>query len=202
MSCSSGYVKRRREEQGGCGAIRLVLSWPVTMEISVLIDEEVAGSPAEGWFERVAGEVLVAEGLGGVAEGLGEATEVGIVVTGQERMQELNLVHRGIDETTDVLSFPMVEELEDAVEDPEMAEFVTPPDGIRHLGEVIISFPQAEKQAAEEGHSVRRETAILVIHGILHLLGYDHGDGVPVADQTKMKAREVEILERIGELGE
>jgi probable rRNA maturation factor len=165
------------------------------MEISVLIDEEVTGSPAEGWFESVAGAVLAVEGLG-------EAVEAGIVVTGQERIQELNLVHRGIDEATDVLSFPMGEELADAADDLEMAQFVTPPDGIRHLGEVIISFPQAVVQAEQEGHSARRETAILVVHGILHLLGYDHGEGVPVADQAKMKAREVEILARIEELGE
>lgn len=169
-----------------------MLSWPVTMEINVLIDEEVAGCPAEAWFERVVGEVLVAENVG-------ESVEVGIVVTGQERIQELNLVHRDIDEPTDVLSFPMVEELADAEEDSDMAQFVVPPDGIRHLGEVIVSYPQAEKQAAEEGHSAFRETAILVVHGMLHLLGYDHGDGVPVADQAKMKGRETEILERIGE---
>jgi probable rRNA maturation factor len=164
------------------------------MEINVLIDEGVAGSPGEAWFEGVAGEALSAEGLG-------DATEVGIVVTGQERIQELNLIHRGIDEPTDVLSFPMAEELTDAEDDPEMAEFVEPPDGVRHLGEVIISYPQAEKQATEEGHSDRRETAILVVHGILHLLGYGHGEGVAADDEARMKSREAEILSRIGDTG-
>ncbi len=161
------------------------------MEINVLIDEGGAGCPAEAWFERVVGEVLLAENVG-------EAVEVGIVVTGQERIQELNLVHRGIDEPTDVLSFPMTEELADAEEDPELAEFVEPPDGLRHLGEVIVSFPQAVVQAEEQGHSVERETAILVVHGILHLLGYDHG-GEDSADEVEMNSREVDILSRIGD---
>jgi len=162
---------------------------PVTMEINVLIDEGVEGCPVEAWFERVTGEVLAAEGLG-------EATEIGIVVTGQERIQELNLVHRGIDEPTDVLSFPMGEELADAEDDPQLAEFVAPPDGLRHLGEVVISYPQAVLQAEQQGHSVDRETAILVIHGILHLLDYDHE---AADDEAKMKAREAEILARIEE---
>jgi probable rRNA maturation factor len=166
------------------------------MEINVLIDEGVAGSPGEGWYERIAGLVLAAEDIG-------DETEVGVVITGQERIQELNLVHRGIDEPTDVLSFPMSEDLTDAEEDGEMAEFVGPPDGVRHLGEVIISFPQALRQAADEGHEVGREVTILLVHGMLHLLGYDHGgDGrAAAADETEMKLREAAILEMIDESG-
>ncbi len=166
------------------------------MEINVLIDEEVAGCPGEAWFERVVGEALAAEGVG-------EAVEVGIVVTGQERIQELNLVHRGIDEPTDVLSFPMTEELTDvegddvAGGDVELAEFISPPDGIRHLGEVIVSYPQAVVQASQQGHSARRETSILVVHGVLHLLGYGHD---VVADEVVMKSREVDILSKIGNI--
>lgn len=161
----------------------------LTMEINLLIDEGILGCPPSAWFERVVGEVLVAEGVG-------EEVEVGIVITGQERMQELNLVHRGLDEPTDVLSFAMVEELADAADDPELAVFVVPPDGIRHLGEVIVSFPQAALQAKEEGHSAWKETSILVVHGVLHLLGYDHAE---VDDEIRMKSREFEILGRIGE---
>ena len=160
------------------------------MEINVLIDEEVAGCPGEAWFERVVGEVLVAENLG-------ESVEIGIVVTGQERIQELNLVHRGIDEPTDVLSFPMTEELTDVEEDPELSEFISPPDGIRHLGEVIVSYPQAVVQASQQGHSVRRETSILVVHGVLHLLGYSHEVDT---DEVVMKSREVDILSKLGDI--
>ena len=65
---------------------------------------------------------------------------------------------------------------------------------MKYLGEVIISFPQALLQSAEKGHSLPREIAVLIIHGVLHLLGYDH-----VADDEAeaMEAREREILQGI-----
>jgi probable rRNA maturation factor len=69
--------------------------------------------------------------------------------------------------------------------------FATPPDGIKHLGEVLISYPQAVEQAVENGHPVEKEIAVLVIHGTLHLLDYDHNK--PEAAQ-KMKSRETAIL--------
>jgi probable rRNA maturation factor len=76
--------------------------------------------------------------------------------------------------------------------------FVTAPDGIAHLGEVIISYPQAVKQAGEHRHSVKRELAILIIHGVLHLLRYDHDTLEP---KRKMSAREAAILNSVkGEL--
>ena len=68
------------------------------------------------------------------------------------------------------------------------------PDGILHLGEVIISYPQAVTQAEEHQHSVKREIAVLIIHGILHLLGYEH-DKPELRQQ--MIAREKEILSYI-----
>ena len=74
------------------------------------------------------------------------------------------------------------------------ASFPQPPDGVRHLGEVIISYPQAVIQAEEHQHSVKRELAILIIHGVLHLLGYDHE--TPELEQ-QMIAREREILSYI-----
>jgi len=76
--------------------------------------------------------------------------------------------------------------------------FVQPPDGVLHLGEVIISYPQAVAQAEEHQHSVKREIAILIIHGVLHLLGYEH-DKPELKRQ--MMTREAEILSCIeGEL--
>ena len=70
--------------------------------------------------------------------------------------------------------------------------FIHPPDGVRHLGEVLISYPQAVAQAKEQGHSPERELALLVIHGILHLLGYDHEEP---EQEEKMKQKEKELLE-------
>lgn len=84
-----------------------------------------------------------------------------IVFIDDERMHELNKMYRGIDRTTDVLSF--------AFEDNEKMEY-----NIRQLGEIFISIPKMKEQALEYGHSETRELAFLTVHGILHLLGYDH----------------------------
>jgi probable rRNA maturation factor len=156
------------------------------MEINVLIDEEYEGELEADWLRNVAEQVLVAENAA-------PEVELGLVITGQVRIQELNLVHLGIDAPTDVLAFPMIPE-----EDPDLPDFVTPPDGAVHLGEVIISFPQAFMQADEHQHPVRKEIAILIIHGVLHLLGYDHDAPEP---EQHMRAREAEILKLVEEKG-
>ena len=156
------------------------------MEINVLIDDEFEGELEADWLRSVAEQVLVVENPAPEAE-------LGLVITGQAKMQELNLVHLGIDEPTDVLAFPMTPE-----ENPDMPDFVTPPDGAVHLGEVIISYPQAFKQADERRHPVKKEVATLVIHGVLHLLGYDHDAPEP---EQRMRAREAEIMERVESKG-
>lgn len=156
------------------------------MEINVLIDEEFEGELEADWLRSVAEQVLVAEDAA-------HETELGLVITDQSRIQELNLVHLDIDEPTDVLAFPMNPE-----EDSDMPDFVTPPDGAVHLGEVIISYPQAFLQAEEHRHPVKKEVAILVIHGVLHLLGYDHDAPEP---EQRMRDKEAEILERVEEKG-
>ena len=91
-------------------------------------------------------------------------------MAGQERIQELNREYRGLDQPTDVLSFSLSEQKEET----EPQAFIGPPDGLLHLGEVIISYPQAIIQARENSHSIHNEMAILIIHGVLHILGYDH----------------------------
>ena len=156
------------------------------MEINVLIDDEFESELEADWLWSVAEQVLVAENTTPEAE-------LGLVITDQTRIQELNLVHLGIDEPTDVLAFPMNPE-----EDPDMPDFVTPPDGAVHLGEVIISYPQAFKQAEEHRHPVKKEVALLVVHGVLHLLGYDHDAPEP---EQRMRAREAEILKQIEDAG-
>jgi len=157
------------------------------MEINVLIDEEFEGEFESNRLRNIVEQVLIAEDAA-------PATELGLVITGQAKIQELNLVHLGIDEPTDVLAFPMNPE-----EDSDIPAFVTPPDGAVHLGEVIISFPQAFLQAEEHRHPVKKEIAILIVHGVLHLLGYDHDTPEP---EQRMKARETEILERVEEKGQ
>jgi probable rRNA maturation factor len=91
--------------------------------------------------------------------------EVSIYVTTAEEVQQLNRDYRAKDAPTDVLSFA-----DDGADSP----FVLPPDMPRYLGDVAISWPHVVAQAAEYGHSDARELAFLTVHGVLHLLGYDH----------------------------
>ena len=117
-------------------------------------------------------------------EGVEHPVELSLLITGDETVHELNRNYRQLDETTDVLAFAFQED----------SDFPSPVDGITQLGEVIISAEQAERQAAENEHSLEQEIAILTIHGILHLLGYDHQNNK--AEQA-MRAREKEILDRL-----
>ena len=152
------------------------------MEINVLIDDELEDCPEASWLKGVVEEVLLAQRVG-------SSVELGLVITSQERVQELNRLYRGKDKPTDVLAFSAREEI-----GADFPPFVQPPDGVLHLGEVIISYPQVITQAEEHQHSVQREIAILIIHGVLHLLGYEHDK--PELER-QMKAREAEILSHI-----
>ena len=157
------------------------------MEIGVLIEESLKECLEASWLQNVAEKVLVAQGAD-------SRVELGLFIASQERVQQLNLSYLGKDEPTDVLAFSTLPE--QSGED--LAPFVAPPDGIQHLGEVIISYPQAVIQAEEHQHSVKREIAILIIHGVLHLLGYEHDR--PELER-EMRAREAKILNHIeGEL--
>jgi len=151
------------------------------MEIDVLIDEGLERCPEPSWLRSVAEQVLVAQEVGSTAE-------LGLVIATQERVRELNRNYLGRDEPTDVIAFSMLYGEEDRT------SFVPPPDGVLHLGEVIISYPQAKIQAEEHGHSIERELTILIIHGVLHLLGYE--DEKPEL-KPLMAAREKEILNYI-----
>jgi probable rRNA maturation factor len=86
--------------------------------------------------------------------------ELTLVVTGDEALQELNRRYLEIDAPTDVLSFPAGE--------------INPESGAFYLGDIAISYPRAQAQAAQAGHPVAAEIQLLVVHGVLHLLGYDH----------------------------
>lgn len=155
------------------------------MEINIIIDEGFEGSPEVSWLRSVAEQVLIAQGAS-------SDVELGLVITTQERVQQLNKRYRKKDSPTDVLAFYMTSAAEKTEADS--ASFVAPPDGLLHLGEVIISYPQAVIQAKEHQHSIKKEIAILIIHGVLHLLGYDH-EGPE--QKRQMRAREAEILSQI-----
>ena len=149
-------------------------------QIDIHVEEEFRGVVDEGWARRIAQTVLKAEGVA-------LPYEVSLVFTDSETVKQLNRDYRGVDEPTDVLAFYMLPQKE--VDD----SFALPPDGVTRLGEVIISYPQAVEQAREQGHSPERELALLIIHGILHLLGYDHEEP---EEESKMREREKALLEK------
>jgi probable rRNA maturation factor len=122
-----------------------------------------------------------------VARELPEARRsvISLHLVSDETIRALNAEHRGQDVHTDVLSFP----LHDA------HGFVLPPDQPAHLGDVVVSLPRAVEQASEFGHSVDRELAYLVAHGVLHVLGYDHEHE---QDQRRMREKEEEALRPLG----
>ena len=136
-----------------------------------------AGEVDEGLLRRVTAEVLHHEGIEG------EIT-LSVVITDDVAVRELNREFRDVDAPTDVLAFGIGEE----------SDFVTAPGEPAYLGDVIISYPRAVIQAEEYGHSINRELALLTVHGLLHLLGYDHVDEV---ERTEMWARQDEILESL-----
>ena len=115
--------------------------------------------------------------------------ELVVVLSDDTELHELNLHYRGVDAPTDVLAFPYGGEGETH------ETFVSAPGTPRYLGDVIISFRRAEVQAAEVGHSVQAELQLLVVHGVLHLLGYDD-----VADKqrARMWTAQAEILQGLG----
>ncbi|MGL4818891.1 MAG: rRNA maturation RNase YbeY [Bacilli bacterium] len=124
-------------------------------------------------------------------EGVQDA-EMSITFVDNEEIHELNRTYRGIDRPTDVLSFAMEEYEEDELqivfdEEDESAE--------RVLGDLIVSIPKAQEQAEDYGHSFERELAFLCVHGLLHLLGYDH---MTPEDEAKMFGRQEELLEEFG----
>lgn len=107
--------------------------------------------------------------------------DITIVLTDDRQLHELNLDYLGVDAPTDVLSFPASET------DPET--------GSAYLGDIILSVPRAAAQAQAAGHPVEAEAQLLVVHGTLHLLGYDHATE---EEKTIMWAEQTKVLERLG----
>ena len=130
-------------------------------EINIFFDAGFERAVDEAWLCKVATAVLDAENQ--------PDAELGIMITGQKKIHDLNKHYRDADKPTDVLAFAF----NDATSD---IPFPALGDNLNHLGEVIISAEQAAIQAKQYRHSVTREIAVLLVHGVLHLLGYDHGE--------------------------
>jgi probable rRNA maturation factor len=110
-----------------------------------------------------------------------ENADLTIVLTDDKQLHELNLQWMGVDAPTDVLSFP--------------SEEIDPENGNRYLGDILVSVQRAAEQARTAGHSAEAETQLLIVHGVLHLLGHDHGEP---AEKARMWAVQAEILTQLG----
>jgi len=123
--------------------------------------------------------------------------ELSLLVTDDVEMARVNHMMRGVEQPTDVLSFPMLEYQVPWTGDitPATDEDINPETGYVFLGDIIVSLPRAEMQAREYGHSIERELAFLTVHGTLHLLGYDHENPM---DQEIMEMRQNEVMKAIG----
>jgi probable rRNA maturation factor len=179
--------------------------------IEVSIDETLGedaatGALAEEWLRLVVDRALQ------VALPPGQPGQVSLLVTDDATVRELNRQYRGRDEVTDVLSFSTThaghwEGEEDfpeagssgspippAVQDDNAGEFIFPSSQSPPLGEVIVSYPQTLRQAESRKVPPERELALLIVHGVLHLVGHDHLD---TEDTAEMQAKEQAAMETL-----
>ena len=126
-------------------------------------------------------------------EGMTLPCEISVLLTDDEGIHQTNLEMRQVDRPTDVLSFPMFD-LQPG-EHPDELD-ADPATGLIPLGDMVLSVERVEAQAAEFGHSKKRELAYLVVHSVLHLLGYDHLDEGDM--KAQMRGREEAIMEVLG----
>lgn len=120
-------------------------------------------------------------------EGFSEPAEISVTFVDDERIHELNKMHRDVDRSTDVLSFPLGE---NGVYDK------NPENGACLLGDIVISVETAVRQAYTYGHSLQREIGFLTVHSMLHLLGYDHVNGG--IEAVHMREKEERVLTELG----
>ena len=207
-SAATGQPRSRVQDVSGP-----LLSSRPQRQIHVTIEEPFQGRLSIRWVRKVIVSAL-AQALPS-----GQAAQVAVLVTGDDTVRGLNRDYRGVDEVTDVLSFsadhPGHWEGEDDAPQDRLTTamdardargsprgplpFVLPPDELPALGEVIISYPQTERQAPGQTQSkgisrdqaVKRELALLLVHGVLHLVGHDH---LETGETAEMQAKEQAAL--------
>ena len=148
------------------------------------VDPSYAADVDPAWVEQVVTAALAAPHPRPPPPG----EEVSVTVGSEALLHDLNKRYRGVGRPTDVLAFPL-----QAPEDRE--PFVTLAEAGRQLGDVVISYPRVERQARAYGHTERHELAYLLIHGVLHLVGYDHHRD---EDFAAMREQEEHILGQLG----
>ena len=157
------------------------------LEIALEADEEWDSSRSWEALVRNAIEAAVAESAFPQLAASERAVEVSVLLTGDDQVRRLNAEWRDKDRPTNVLSFPMVDpdDLRDAtIAGPEVL-----------LGDIILARGVCEAEASDKGVTVEQHAAHLLVHGTLHLLGYDHdSDG----EAAEMESREIRALDRLG----
>jgi len=147
-----------------------------------------------GWYKHSVKKVLhrALAYLGQPSDSL----EMSLSIVSQEKIRELNAEFRKVDSVTDVLSFPTADVGRRVINLSEFDLDSIDPDTHRfHLGDVVICLDRAREQAKEYGHSLKRELCFLSLHGLLHLLGYDHETPT---DEAEMTALQKTILDLSG----
>jgi len=147
--------------------------------INLTIDEALKSQAAPELKDEATLSQAVLETLRSAGAPSGSALTV--VITSDEQLAMLNQQYLGVQSPTDVLSFP--------------ADEVDPDSGERYLGDVLISHPRAQAQAAAGGHAVIDELQLLIVHGVLHLLGYDHAGEM---DKAEMWSIQADVLHQLG----
>ena len=148
--------------------------------IDISIKRGLGSTLSKTWLKTIIKAVLLTEKVN-------TNVAVSLLVTDDRHIRKMNFLYRGIDAPTDVLSFALSEKTVDA---PNLV-FPEEQTGFTSLGEVIISYPRIVEQAAKQGIPVDDEMVLVVVHGMLHLLGYDHKNAV---DARKMRHREKTIM--------
>ena len=157
------------------------------LEVAIDADEEWDSSRSWETLVRSAAEAAIAESAFPQLASSARPVEISVLMTGDDKVRELNAEYRQKDGPTNVLSFPMSDaaELRRAnVAGPELL-----------LGDIILARGVCEAEAAEKGVTVEDHASHLIVHGTLHLLGYDHHGDEEASD---MEAREIRALERLG----
>lgn len=121
------------------------------------------------------------------SEHIDGAVEVSVSFVDNDQIHSLNRQYRNIDAPTDVLSFPLYESTQEVMDSS---------DGVKLLGDIVISMEKAQVQAETYGHSLNREIGFLTVHSMLHLLGYDHETSG--LDAVRMREKEEKVLGAIG----
>jgi len=157
------------------------------LEIALDADEEWDSSRSWERLARRAAEAAIAESAFPDLTETDRPVELSVTLTSDEHVRELNAKWRNKDKATNVLSFPMADELDLGRANVSAMELL--------LGDIVLAHGVCEAEAAEQGVSLEQHATHLMVHGTLHLLGYDHHDDSEAAD---MEVREVRALKRLG----